>query len=145
MRKTVVAHLQKQTDALAFYYPSHEPRKGDPHYRLFNQMRRKLIAAGARCWICGTSKNLEIHHNEIEYAAATGVDLAKFEHLFPGAHVKTEEDLLNWCESPSNAKVLCALHHRGPFNGVHHVPLPNWLLQRLWKKGLPAPVEDGRK
>ena len=138
---TTPAHLQVDRECVAFYYPEHLPRESDPHYKLFSKARKRIIAAGVGCWICGTKENLECHHAECEYAAATGVDVEKFATLFPEYHITSEEEFLNWVESEGNFQILCALHHRSPYAGVHHCPSPNWKLQRFWRTDLPAPVQ----
>ena len=136
------AHVQIDHEAVAFYYPEHLPREEDPHYHLFNQARKRVLAAGTGCWICGTKENLELHHSEVEFAAATGVDIERFAELFPEYHITCEEEFLAYVESEGNLLVLCAKCHRGPFNGIHHVVYPNWKLQRFWRQDLPAPVQD---
>lgn len=138
----VAAHTQIDREAIVFYYPDHQPRETDPHYHLFNAAKKRILAAGVGCWICGTRENLELHHSECEYAAATGVDVERFTELFPDYHVTDEESFLCYVESEGNLQVLCALHHRSPYAGIHHCPFPNWKLQRYWRKDLPAPVQN---
>ena len=135
------AHVQIDRECVAFYYPEHLPREKDPHYKLFNKARARLIKAGVGCWICGTKENLECHHSECEYAAATGVDVKKFAALFPEYHIEDEEEFLCYVESEGNFQILCAIHHRSPFAGIHHCVYPNWKLQRFWRDDLPAPVQ----
>lgn len=144
MSDTVKAHTQKQTDSFILYYPDHAPRAEDPHYGAFNAARKRILAAGVGCWICGTHDNLELHHTEVEFAAASGVDLTKFELDYPEFKITCEEDFLAWVESDGNLRVLCALHHRGPCNGIHHLPEPNWKLQRIWKDGITPPVGSAK-
>ncbi len=38
-------------------------------------------------------------------------------------------------DSCSNLIVLCQEHHRGSYQGIHSVPLPDWLLQIAPKPG----------
>jgi hypothetical protein len=136
------AHMQRQTDRFALYYPAHEPREKDPHYKAFEKARKRILAGGVGCWICGAKEHIELHHSEVEFAAATGVDLSKFEELYPQYAIESEEEFLAWVESEGNLLALCALHHRGPCSGIHHVPEPNWKLQRFWKDGIPPPVSS---
>jgi len=135
------AHVQHETLRLAFYFPEHPPRSEDSHYHLFEHARKRILAAGVGCWICGTKEHLELHHQEVEFAAAAGVDVEKFAALFPEYHITDEEAFLCWVESDGNLRVLCADCHRSPYRGIHSCPEPQWKLQRYWLKNLPSPVQ----
>lgn len=137
----VAAHTQTEHQ-LAYYYPEHEPRATDPHKRLFDATRRRMLATGIGCWICGRRDHLELHHDEIEEALKNGVDLAAFSQAHP--EVQTEAEFLDWVESEGNMRVLCADHHRSPFVGIHHVPYPAWKAQRFWRKDLPPVVGEAK-
>ncbi len=140
MSDVTPAHTQQQTDRFVLYYPDHAPRQDDPHYAAFNAARKRILAAGIGCWICGSKDLLELHHSGVEFAAASGVDLAKFEADYPEFKIENEDEFLAWVESEGNLQVLCSLHHRGPCNGIHHLPHPNWKLQQFWKDGITPPV-----
>ncbi|HEV2448530.1 MAG TPA: hypothetical protein VGS58_21505, partial [Candidatus Sulfopaludibacter sp.] len=131
----------------AFWYPAHGPRRSDPHYRLFNAARKRILAAGVRCWIANEdcTARLELHHQEVEFAAAAGVDLDGLKRLHPEYGLTDEESFLAWVESDGNLRVLCSYHHRSPFAGIHHCPEPNWKLQRMWRADLPRPVQAPAK
>lgn len=131
------AHDQIISNRYKIFYPEHEPREKDPHYKLFKKARKRIINAGVGCWICGSTENRELHHSLVEFASANGVDYKKLSKDFPQYHLKSEEDFLNWVESESNLQVLCSYHHRSPYAGIHHVDYPNWILQKYWKDDLP--------
>jgi hypothetical protein len=77
---------------------------------------------------------LETHHDELEWAAANGVDLSKItadfhEIMADGAKLK------HWLDSEGNMLVLCAVHHRGGKTGIHSITYPAWKLQRWQSYG----------
>lgn len=135
------AHYQSEHEAFACFYPEHPPREQDPHYHLFNEARRRVIAAGIGCWICGTHEKLELHHSECEFAAATGIDVESLKLAHPEYGLTDDESFLCWVEGEGNLQVLCAECHRSPYRGIHHVPFPNWKLQKFWRKDLPPVLQ----
>jgi hypothetical protein len=133
-------HNQKVTIELLAVYPDHEPRNEDPHYVYFREARERLKSLGKlRCWICGTDKNVELHHDKVEYALINGVDIEKFRETFPEFGISSDEDFLRFVESEGNLTPLCTLHHRG-YLGIHNLPYPLWLPQKFWKSNLPPPA-----
>lgn len=140
------AHFQKDSSSLIFYYPPHEPRETDKHYKLFNHVHDMIIAHSAGCKICHTKEHLEVHHAKVEFAAALGVDEDQLKADYPEYGLTDKESFLDWIEtSPDNLMVLCAYHHRSPGGGIHCVPFPNWQLQEYWQKELPPPVQSANK
>jgi hypothetical protein len=134
----VKAHTQTVSEHFTVYYPEHPPRENDPHYHLFNSARRRILAAGVGCWICGCHENLELHHAILEFAVASGVDYEKLSADHPEYHITDEESFLAWVEGPGNLLVLCKDHHRSPYCGIHHVDYPSWETQKYWRKDQPA-------
>lgn len=123
------------------FYPPHEPRKASAEY---GRTHRKLVKTmDEPCWICGIRNSdvqmmpaedrakwqLETHHDELEWAAANGVDLAKITADFP-VIMADPAKLREWLDSEGNMLVLCATHHRGSRNGIHLITYPAWKLQR---------------
>ena len=123
------AHDQKVTNHYLIHYPEHPPRADDPHYRDFEEWKRRQKAAGKwRCaWAarvdddsqCDLTRPLEAHHSHIEFALQNGVDFAHLEHVFPGISDPTQVGA--WIESDANLVLLCAKHHRAAGAGVHHL------------------------
>ena len=140
MADIVNSHTQSETDRLVFYYPDHEPREDDPHYSLFNATRARLVKLGSlKCWRCGATEKIELHHSEIEFSLQNGVDPAKFEAAHPEFRITSDDEFQAWVEGEGNLLPLCMECHRGTV-GIHHVPYPCWLIGRYWKTGLPAAV-----
>jgi hypothetical protein len=95
------------------------------------------------CWICGVRHSdvqkmpvkerlawqLETHHDELEWAAANGVDLSRITADFP-VIMADPARLRDWLDSEGNMLVLCATHHRGSRTGIHSITYPAWKLQR---------------
>jgi len=90
------------------------------------------------------AKQMETHHHVIEWALANAVDVDKFNKmLLPSlqrrhpndpAYQKpfTAEDIRNWVDhSEDNLWVLCDVHHRAPFFGIHEITDPIWGPQDL--------------
>lgn len=116
------AHDQAVTHRYALHYPAHPTRKDDPHYRDFEEYRRRTRAT-AHCSI-GKHRNdfsecggeLELHHAHVEFALQNGVDLAWLEADYPG--ISDPSQVGAWVESAANLTWLCEFHHRGA-GGVH--------------------------
>ena len=135
------------------YYPSHGPRESDPHYKVFNAARRHLIVTlGVGCWIggatrseikaglpadhrCHGAKQLEAHHEVAEFAGLNEVDWHKVAADFPDTAIHSDEDFLNFAESEGGLTILCDVHHRGPFHGIHAITYPVWKLDRIARTG----------
>lgn len=119
---TTPAHSAKQTHGYLVHYPAHPPRKSDPHYKDFNEYRRRTKAT-AKCAI-GLHRNdfsecrgeLELHHAHVEFSLQNGVSLAWLEADYPGISDPTSVGA--WVESADNLEWLCEWHHRG-HGGVH--------------------------
>lgn len=121
---SVPAHLQRVTNSYTIAYPAHEPREDDPHYRDFEDYRRRTKASavcafgaslGGDFSLC--AGGLELHHAHIEFALANGVDLSLLEARYPG--VSDASQVGAWVESADNLTWLCEKHHRS-HGGVHH-------------------------
>lgn len=137
------AHVQHQAIHLTEYYPSHEPREGDPHYKLFNAARDRLKKLGKLvCWRCGATEQIELHHSLIEFSLANGVDVATFEKDYPEFHITSDEEFAAFVESEGNLTPLCKRCHTG-IEGIHCIPYPLWLAGRFWKPDAQRPAQVG--
>ena len=128
----VPAHIQHTTLRLEEYVPYHPTREDDPYYHLFNQVRNRLKRQGLlKCGVCGTMENIELHHNEVEFSMAAGVDVSKFADLHPDIHIENDDDFARFVESEHNLSPYCRKHHTG-MNGIHVIPYPLWQLMKYW-------------
>jgi hypothetical protein len=136
-----VAHDQSLTLRLLCHIPEHEPRKGDPHYAVFNATKRRMRAAGLlRCAIAGCTYPgpIELNHSKIEFSLQGGVDLGTFDDVWGLA--LTAEEFADYIEGPGNLEPLCPVHHRTHL-GVHALPEPFWQAVRVWRADMAPPAE----
>lgn len=139
----------RRLDEIAFY-PAHDKRSETPEYK---KVHKKLVhELDLPCLICGVknstlkdkkenlygAKALETHHHIIEWALAGAVSVEKFnKRLLPHLRHKhgrpeyrkefTEEDIRNWVDHhEDNLWVLCDVHHRAKFLGIHAISYPIW-------------------
>ena len=137
------AHRTTETLRIEFFYPEHEAREHDPHYRVFDETRRRLKRLGAlRCWIDNADcrGNIELHHSLVEFSLANIVDVDHFRVLYPEFHVESDEAFLDWINAEANLLPLCAFHHRGVC-GIHSILYSGWVVQRFMKAGVAAPEQ----
>lgn len=134
----VAAHEQAETHHYVIAYPAHEPRKDDPHYRDFEEYRRRTKGT-ARCQFavevsddseCDHEHPLELHHSHVEFALQNGVDLARLEHLYPG--ISNPDEVGAWVESAANLTWYCRAHHRG-HGGIHSAAAADFEAEKFVK------------
>lgn len=164
------AHFQSLAlkETLRLWFPEHEPREKDPHYRFFHQAKKALKEHDVPCWRCGVryadlgqttesnplgAKQLEAHHNDIEFSLANAVDVetwwtstysdvAGFLAKHPEfAALDHKEVFLTFVESEGNLQQLCDVCHRSTHQGIHHIPYPEWRPLAIWRKELPPHVQ----
>lgn len=132
------AHDQKTTHSYLMHYPEHPPRESDPHYRDFEEYRRRTKDT-ARCQFAVETGDdsechggLELHHHHIEFSLQNGIDFARLDHLYPG--ISDPSKAGEWVESAQNLVYYCAWHHRG-HGGVHVAAAADFEASK-WVKGL---------
>jgi hypothetical protein len=143
----MTAHNEVLTIRLRCLFPPHIPRTSDTHYRWFEEARARLKKSGKLvCWINNhdCQGEIQLHHALIEYALINDVDIEKFKHLYPEFHVLNDEDFYRVVESEGALTCLCFRHHIGDL-GIHVIPYPGWVVQRVLKDGVEPPVEKERK
>jgi len=104
------AHYQSTTIHIREAVPEHPPRVGDPHYKYFNQAKARLTKLGKmKCWVGNheCAGDLELHHSLVEYSLQEGVDISKFEELYPEFGLTSDEQFLEFIEGEGNLTVLC--------------------------------------
>jgi hypothetical protein len=134
------------------FYPPHDVRKESPDYKKSHDdmVRVKDLP----CLACGVRNStlkdpkqnpfgavqMETHHHVIEWALANAIDPGKFNsHVLPGLLRKnpdkyatmktgmTKEQILAWVDhDEDNLWVLCDVHHRHTFVGIHAITFPIW-------------------
>ena len=119
----VAAHDQAETRRYTMHFPEHPARENDPHYRDFEEYRKRTKDT-ARCRFAERTGDdsqchggLELHHAHVEFSLQNGVDLAWLERDYPG--ISDPDEVGAWVESADNLIWYCAFHHRG-HGGVHN-------------------------
>jgi len=126
------------------HFPHHDPRKNSSIYNRTHAHMRHMP-----CFICGKIfEHVETHHFYIEKAAQNAIDWKVFGEFADGCYnIQTGEPLaqFDWLEvaqnpdtfvdSPLNMITLCKQHHTSGAYGIHHVPFPDWILQKFPKDG----------
>jgi hypothetical protein len=148
----------RELDEEAFY-PPHDKRTESPEYA---KVHKKLVEQlDLPCLICGVknstlsnrrhntfgSKQMETHHHVIEWALANAIDVKLFNktlrpslaHRHPDNAMyqrnMTKKEVLAWVDhSEDNLWVLCDVHHRHKFFGIHAITFPIWGPQNLLAK-----------
>jgi hypothetical protein len=170
----VPEHYQPSTLYEWTFYPEHNARE-ESDSSLYRAARKKLVADGT-CLVCGVGKStlgdpaknpfkakqMETHHRLIEWALSEAIDLDRFNTRFVArrralepSNAKYAKDfdqagMLAWIDhDPDNLWVLCDVHHRAPFMGIHAITRPHWdpqdlVFPKFWNR-TPPEAEDPRK
>lgn len=150
-------HEDRRTLEEVAFYPAHDPRRETDEYKAIH--KKLCVDQDLPCLICGVrnstlnsgekgnpfgAKQMETHHHLIEWALANAIDADKFNkillpnlrHKHPEKEeYKTEfarEQIFDWVDhSSDNLWVLCDIHHRHKFLGIHAITYPIWSPQNL--------------
>jgi len=157
-------HAQNHSTRYTLHLPDRVgPRTESARFRATKQLLCEEL--DLPCWICRKRRadgaQTEAHHFFVMWAAHEAVDWDEFgrfadtlfnpqtgEHLDPAFDwAAVAADPMVFVDSPQNMVVLCNTHHRSRSEGIHHVPFPEWILQRFPKKGfdfLTSPTSPSR-
>ena len=142
MAGDVPAHPVSRTLHETIWYGEHAHRTESPEYRKTHHHLINVL--DEPCWVCGVRKStlgdpkqnphgatqLETHHSALEWALESAVDPAKVYADFPEMGAADDAHLRAWLDSEGNMLVLCDVHHRHGFYGIHMVTYPAWVAQR---------------
>jgi hypothetical protein len=142
------------------FYPPHPPRHVTPEYkqahdRLVHEMKLPCLVCGVTIETVHDAKRnpyqarqLETHHHVVEWALAHALDLGKFNVRIVAQHRArphhdpiydqpfTQAQMEAWVDHhPDNLWVLCDVHHRHKFLGIHTISGPIWGVQDLLGPG----------
>lgn len=143
-------HQRNMSNHYVVNYPNHEKRKDST---IYTKTHHELChIKDFPCFICGKTQkknniSLETHHFYCEKAAENAIDWQVFgefaKHTYNiqtgeniGQHFDWQEVAKNpdiFTDSPHNMIVLCKEHHISGSRGIHHVPFPDWILQKYPK------------
>ncbi len=133
------------------FYPAHDVRKETPEYtRAHKHLTEELDLP---CIVCGvkhstlgdpkenrySAKAMETHHHVIEWALANAIDVDKFNKaILPNLRHRhqdrneyhspfTQKQVADWVDHhEDNLWVLCDVHHRAKYLGIHEITFPIW-------------------
>jgi hypothetical protein len=133
------------------FYPKHAKRTETPEYK---KVHRDMVnKKDLPCLVCGVqnstlkdpkrntygAKQMETHHHVIEWALANAIDVGKFNRIMrPNLAHKhpdnpdykkqmSEQQVRDWVDhSSDNLWVLCDVHHRAKYFGIHEITYPIW-------------------
>lgn len=141
---------RRKLDERAFY-PAHDLRKESKEYAKVH--KNLVVELDLPCLVCGVrhstlknkkkntygAKQLETHHHMIEWALANAIDVDKFNNtILPHLNHRhpqkqeyqkpfTQEQVAAWVDhSEDNLWVLCDVHHRAKYFGIHEITYPIW-------------------
>lgn len=134
-------HMEERTLKDYAVDPDHANRKESPEFR---RSKRRLKADGHfKCYICGTTNDIQIHHRAAEWMFENVVDLDKLKEfveewdlfgygrLLKNKPITTVDDIRN--QMP-----LCQAHHTGVDHedggggtGAHSLTFSSWIMQKL--------------
>lgn len=160
-------HELKRTLTEQVFYPPHSERANTSQY---NKIHHEMVVIQDQpCMICGVknstlddklknkhnAKAMETHHHVVEWALANAIDLDKFNEVIVQrlrtqnsnnltyAKDFTQQEMLAWIDhSPDNLWVLCDVHHRHTYVGIHAISSPIWSAQALIKDGYVLTPEE---
>ena len=169
-RAVLAKPLRRRLDEIAFY-PAHEKRLETPAYKAAH--RRLVKVLDLPCLVCGVKNStlkvpkenpygasaLETHHHVIEWALANAIDPDKFNKIMlPHLRAQRPESALYkkralskreiaaWVDhSEDNLQVLCDVHHRSDYFGIHTISYPIWGPQYLLRDDFEAYVRTELK
>jgi hypothetical protein len=146
---------RRMLDERAFY-PAHDKRTESSKYAAVH--KKLCITLDLPCLVCGVkhstlsdpkenryqAKAMETHHHIIEWALANAIDEIRFNKAIrPNlAHRHPEnpdykkdmslQQIKDWVDhSEDNLWVLCDVHHRHKYLGIHEISYPIWCPQDM--------------
>lgn len=151
----VKAHIESRIIHDIVVDPEHAERTES---EIFRKSKERLKDDGHyHCWICGTDKDLQVHHFAVEYMHQELADLNKVKEFVEafdpyGYGRLLRNQPITSVEEVRCLLVLCQAHHTGVDHedgnsgtGIHSTTFPTWLIQKLAKDGMnpvPQPGES---
>jgi hypothetical protein len=151
-RKAQAVHSNKRILNEIAFYPAHDPRRETAEYKKIHH--RLTVKEDRPCLVCGVrnstlknkaknpygAKQMETHHHVVEWALANAIDVDKFNKvLLPRLRAHhpnnkqykkkafTADEVKAWVDhDEDNLWVLCDVHHRAKYFGIHEITHPIW-------------------
>lgn len=138
-RKLTPAHWERRTLHDFVLDPDHVARAESPAFRA---AKERLHADGHyRCWVCGSSDSLQVHHLGCEWMFANVVDFAKLQRVLLafdpyGYSAAMRDATITSVDDVRNMLVVCQSHHTGVNHqdggggtGIHALTFSSWVIQ----------------
>lgn len=139
--KIVAEHMESRTIRDFVVDPDHKQRKESPEFRT---AKKRLKQDGHyKCYVCGSTKKIQIHHRAAEYMFRNIVDfnlLKEFcEEWDPFGYGKLlKNQPMISVDDVRNQLPLCEQHHvgidhedGGGGTGIHYLTFPSWIIQKI--------------
>jgi len=138
------------------FYPPHDKRIETAQYKAVH--KKMVVEMDLPCLVCGVrnsvlkdkkknpygAKQLETHHHIVEWALSNAISAERFNKtLLPNLRHKhpnkaeykkefSDQQVHDWVDhSEDNLWVLCDVHHRAKYLGIHEITYPIWAPQDL--------------
>lgn len=154
--KITKIHFESKTIKDFVIDPDHHERTESSEFR---DAKARLKQDGHyKCYICGGTENLQVHHRALEYMFTNVADMDKVKEFCEewdvyGYGKLLKNKPLTSQDDVRNQMVLCQLHHTGVDHengnsgtGIHSLTFPSWIIQKLCKDGanpIPQSGETG--
>lgn len=125
---------------------------------IFKQSKKRLREDGHyKCWVCGSTNDLQAHHYAAEWSLAEVVDFDKLkafcEEWDPYGYGKLLKNIpMTSVDDVRNILMLCQTHHTGVNHenensgtGIHSLSFSAFVIQKIAKDGqnpIPQPGQD---
>ena len=137
----VKEHVEQRTLHEIVITPEHAQRTESSEFRATKERLR--TDGHYRCWVCGTTEDLQVHHFGIEWSLAgiANWDRVKtfVEEWDPYGYGRLlNRQPMTSADDIRNMLVLCREHHTGVDHadndsgtGIHNLSFPVWVSQKL--------------
>lgn len=143
-------HQVKRTLTEIVVVHDHDERKESAEFR---KTKARLKKDGHyRCWVCGSTEDLQAHHFGCEWSLQDQCDFEKLkafcEEWDPYGYGRLlRNQPITSVDDIRNVLMLCREHHLsgdidGVANGIHDITFPIWISQKLAKEGEDPVPED---
>lgn len=142
-------HVEKRTLHDYVIDPDHAERNESA---LFRQTKERLKKDGHyKCFVCGGTENLQVHHLACEWMFANVVNYAKLQNVLqafdPYGYSTKITNPITSVDDVRNMLVLCQPHHTGVDHkdgsggtGIHALTMPSWIAQAVCNTS-PVPMK----
>lgn len=135
--KTIAAHKEKKTIVEYEITPKHATRTESDE---FKKNRQILIDRIGKCFICGTTINLQAHHYGCEWAFWNDCDKDKLKKfllsfdIYGFSQFYRSTRTIDTPDDIRNLMLLCEKHHIEKEHGIHEMTFPMWIMQKIVDK-----------